>query len=80
MSAKVPKGEECKRPLELRGFAVAMRGKAEEGTKDGRKALFLLGVARKVLAFSILAMPRAFLSFFICSIESTIGLSVKTLL
>ena len=26
-----------------------MKGKAEEGTKDGRRALSLLGVARKVL-------------------------------
>ena len=49
MSAKVPEGEEGKRPLELRGFTAAMGGKAEEGTKDGRKALSLLGVARKVL-------------------------------
>ena len=49
VSAKVPKKEVRKRPLELRGFAAAMKGKAEEGAKDGRRALSLLGMARMVL-------------------------------
>ena len=55
VSAKVPEEEVRKRPLELRGVAAAMKGRAEEGTKDGRRPLSLysilslLGMARKAL-------------------------------
>ena len=49
VSAKVPKEEVRRRPLELRGFAAAMKGRVEEVNKDGMKPLSLLGTARKVL-------------------------------
>ena len=49
VTAKVPEGELRRRPLELRGFTAAIEGDVSSGTKEGRKALSLLGVARKIL-------------------------------
>ena len=49
VSAKAPKEEIRKRPLELRGFAVIMKGRVREVNKDLMKPLSLLGTARRVL-------------------------------
>ena len=43
VSAEVPKEEVRKRPLELRGFAAAMKGRMREVNKDGMEPLSLLG-------------------------------------
>ena len=49
VSTKVPKEEIRKRPLELKGFAAAMKGRVRELNKDGMEPLSLLGTARRVL-------------------------------